>query len=83
MDIYTVIKRIIGNIEPYGDTDIDETRIDNLKNHIDVTFSLIEDLIKVAKHKDRYEASIKDMGNLAYNELLEIKKMIDSELERN
>lgn len=82
MEIYTIIKRIIGNIEPYGDTNIDEERTNNLNTHINISYNLIKDLVEVAKFRNRSEYSIKSMGNLAYNELLEIKEIIDNEISQ-
>jgi len=80
MGIYKIVQKLIGNIEPYGDTNIDEIRIKNLNEHIELTRSLILDLIEVAKYKDRYEYSIKTLGTDAYKRLLEIREMIDNEL---
>jgi len=77
MEIYEIVQKLIGSIEPYGDTNIDEVRVKNLENHINLTYSLIEDLIGTARYKDRREYSIKTIGINAYNGLLEIKEMID------
>lgn len=74
---YQVVKKLIGNIEPYGDSNIDKERMKNLQEHYDVTESLVKDLIDVAKYRNRPEASIKELGNEAYLELIEIKNIID------
>lgn len=82
MELYNgVIKRIIGMISPYGDSSVDEVRSINLNTHIDITTNLVEDLIEVSRYKDRNEYSMKIMGELAYNELLELKQMIDNVVE--
>ena len=62
--IYTVhelIKMLVGNIEPYGDSSVDCLRLDNLKEHCDTSLRLIEDLI------DTYRVDlnkVKIMGNM-------------------
>ena len=81
MTIYEIVKKLIGNIEPYGDTDIDEERKDNLKEHEILTYGLIRDLIETAKLKDRPEYSIHELGHDAYNILWEIKETIDNEID--
>jgi hypothetical protein len=80
MEVYEVVQKLIGKIEPYGDTNIDEMRVENLKEYINLTHLLIADLIEIAKYKDRYEYSIKILGTDAYKELLEIREIIDGEL---
>jgi hypothetical protein len=77
MTLYEIVKRLVGNIEPYGDSCIDETRHNNLRDHSALTYNLVEDLIKTAGFKDRHENSIKVIGTEAYKELLELKEVID------
>lgn len=81
MEIYDVINKLIGKIEPYGDSNIDKERMENLKIHVDIIYKMIEDLIEVAKYKNRPEYSIRVLALTAYEELLEIKRMIDNEIE--
>ncbi len=81
--IYTVhelIKMLVGNIEPYGDSSVDCLRLDNLKEHCDTSLRLIEDLIDTAKYRDRPEQSIKIMGEHAYNVLVDIKEILNNAL---
>ena len=75
-----MIKKTIGNIEPYGDSNIDEYRSKNLDTYISLTDDIIYDLIKVAKFRNRPEYSMKDMGIKAYNQLLELKEIIENEI---
>lgn len=76
MEIYEVVKKLIGSIEPYGDSSIDEKRNSNLDEHIKFTHSLIEGLVEVAKYKNRHEYSIKNLGINAHDGLLEITEII-------
>ncbi len=81
MDLYDIIKRIIGNINPVGDTNIDKKRLENLKTHEEITYKLIEDLMWVSEDRDRIEYSMKNLGQSAYSQLLDIKEMLEDCLE--
>lgn len=81
MEIYDVITKIIGNINPAGESHIDEKRFKNLQSHEDITYQLVDDLIYVVGYKTRQEYSMKKMGLSAYRQLLEIKGMIDRIIE--
>ena len=61
-NIYEVTKRLCGMIEPQGDSNIDEVRFQNLRDTIKVTEALINDIILVARHKDRQEYSMSAAG---------------------
>jgi len=64
-NLYDVTQRLCGMIEPQGESSIDEVRFENLKDTIDLTEKLIDDVISVARHKDRAEASMKKAGQKA------------------
>ncbi len=65
--VIEVTKKLIGNVEPYGATHIDDKRFENLKVLCKVVNELISDINYVAQQKDRHEHSIKEMGEYAYN----------------
>jgi hypothetical protein len=64
-NLYDVTQRLCGMIEPQGESNVDEVRFENLTDTIDLTEKLIDDIISVARHKDRAEASIKKAGQKA------------------
>ena len=66
-NLYDVTQRLCGMIEPQGETNVDAVRLDNLTDTIDLTERLIEDIIMVARHKDRVEFSMKTAGEKADN----------------
>ena len=82
LSIYEIVKKIVGSIEPYGNSNIDEERSNNLNEHIILTYSLARDLIDVAEFKDRPERSIHNLGSNAYDSLLELKEMIDDAINQ-
>lgn len=63
--ILAVVRKLIGNTEPCGDSAIDSKRTQNLDNLISVMDGLLRDVEKVAVHKERYEGSMKTMGEKA------------------
>jgi len=82
MTIYEVVKKLIGSIKPYGETNIDKKRLDNLEYHKQLTESLILDLVDSAQFRKRKEYSMKKIGDRAYQELSILKNIIDRELEK-
>ena len=81
MEIPEIVKKLIGSIEPRGDSQIDQKHYENLIEHVYLISDLIESLIFVSRYKDSYEASVKKLGVRAYNELLEIRDSINGQIE--
>lgn len=67
--ILEVTRSLIGHIEPYGDSAIDRERAQNLDKLIYVIDELLYDIEKVAANKDRYEGSMRMMGEKAHKAL--------------
>jgi hypothetical protein len=78
--MYEIIKKIIGQIQPCGDSNIDEERVNNLADHIKITKNLINDLIEVSQFKDKPEYSMKKIGDTAYKSLVEIKNVLEENI---
>jgi hypothetical protein len=79
--IIEVISDMVGYIEPYGDTRVDETRYENQEKIIDIINNGLEDLIKNSKFKGSIEYSVDKIGSRAYDALRQIRKIIDEALE--
>ena len=80
MTIYEVVKKLVGSIKPYGETNIDKKRLNNLEHHKELTECLITDLIDSAKSRKRSECSMKKIGDRAHQELIILQNMIENEL---
>ena len=63
--ILAVVRKLIGNTEPYGDSAIDCNRTENLDNLIHVIDGLLRDVEEVAVYKERNEFSMQTMGKKA------------------
>lgn len=65
MDIYEVVIKLVGKIDPVGETNEDNRRFENLKVMADLVEKLSEDIYPVARGKDRLEYSISRAGKFA------------------
>lgn len=63
--LHEVIKRLVGPIDPVGETIADSDRFDNLKMMTYVVEHLMADIERVAVHADRKEFSMKRAGQYA------------------
>lgn len=74
--ILEVVSELVGYIEPYGDTRVDEIRYENQEKIIDLVTNGVEDLIRNSKYKDRVEYSMQEIGSRAHKVLEELYEMI-------
>lgn len=63
--IYTVVCKIIGPIQPVGESNEDDRRFENLKVVTHLVDKLLFDINHVAVNKTRSEYSMKRAGELA------------------
>lgn len=73
-NIKQIVDKLVGNITPYGASHIDEERFENLKIMCGLVERLVSDINFVARDKDRYEASMKEMGVYAQKFLDNLKE---------
>ena len=76
-----VIPDLVGQIEPYGDCNIDKVRYNNQEKLIWLIKDGIESLMDNIDYKNRCEASVKIIGDKAYNSLKEIYEELKYYLE--
>lgn len=75
--IIEVIDKLVGSIEPYGSTQIDEERLKNLETLIEILDEYINEIIDVTKYRNRYEYSILAIADRAYAWLVDLRDYID------
>lgn len=78
--ILEVTRNLIGDTEPYGDSGIDRERTKNVDKLIYIIDELLYDLEKVAVNKDRYEGSMRMMGEKANQAMEDIWSWINAYL---
>jgi len=76
---YKVIKKILGDVYPVGETYEDAKRNTNLKEMLEVVALLLEDIHKVAENKDRVEWSMREAGKMADKFLVELSFDIEND----
>lgn len=70
--IIKIVEKLVGEINPVGETNEDEVRFENLKVMCDLANNLISKIDDVAyKNKDSYEFSIKRSAEYAEKFLTE------------
>ena len=62
MSISEILKKLLGEIEPYGDTTIDGKRYFNIQNYYEALCFIIAKLKASAKLENRNEYSIKKIA---------------------
>jgi hypothetical protein len=65
MTLYEVVTKLIGQVNPIGETSEDNRRFNNLKIMTELTTLLLKDIDEVATAKNRYEYSMKRAGEFA------------------
>ena len=66
IEIYDVVKKLIGKIRPVGETNTDNKRLENLKEMTELVDKLLIDIDKVAcQYKDSHEYSVKQASEFA------------------
>lgn len=67
MDIYEIVKKLVGEIDPIGDSIVDRERLENLKTLTTLVDKLVYDINSIIPNKDRVEWSMKQAGEFADN----------------
>lgn len=65
MELHEIVKKLVGEIKPIGETTEDDKRFENLKVMTNLISTLLDDIDEVASGKKRYEYSIKHAGEFA------------------
>lgn len=76
MDIKSILREL-GSIQPYGETNIDNERFENIAMYGELCETLIEKLTQTATYMSRHEYSMRHMAIEAERWLEEIKEMIE------
>lgn len=73
MTNYDVIKKLLGPIDPVGESHTDEKRFSNLTETIEVMDKLLFDLHQVAQNETRHEHSMSKAGKEAADFIKDVK----------
>ena len=65
MNIHEIVKKLVGEIRPIGDSRVDAERFENLKAMTELVDQLLSDIDNIIPCKNNYQASIKKAGEFA------------------
>lgn len=71
MTIHEVVKKLIGSINPIGETNTDNERFGNLQTMTELVTLLVTDIDDVAMLSNKHEYSVKRAGEFATKYLAE------------
>ena len=74
-----VTKKLLGDIDPVGETNIDEKRLENLEETIQLVDGLIYDIFQVSLNKNSQYHSMKMSGERAYKYLKSLKDGLEED----
>lgn len=72
MELIDVVRKLLGPIEPVGETNEDERRLKNLEATIEVVERLLCDIGSAAQDADRVEHSMRVIGQRAKQFLTDV-----------
>lgn len=78
--LYSIVKKLCGNIEPYGETYHDEEALDNLRGYSEDFELLFTDIVDISDKRNSYSYSVEMIGKEAFEILKDITNiMLDNE----
>jgi len=73
MELIDVVKKLIGQTQPIGETNTDDIRFEHLIELCKLTYELISELESLRQYKTSHEFSVKRVGQFADNYLKRLK----------
>ena len=72
-----IVVALLGEVRAYGDTDIDNERLDNLEDYFDLINYLLLKLSENIQYKNRHEKSIRKIYQRTVEMMKAIKEMVE------
>lgn len=79
--IYEVIKKLIGPIDPIGESNSDEIRYENLNTALEVVNRLMSDICYLIPKRKRVEYSISRSGSKAFEYAKNLRDSLNDDIE--
>lgn len=79
--ISSIVEELVGSFEPIGETNYDKKCFDNIQTMDLVIADLLDDIQLMIPYKDRYEASMKVIGEYAVDFVKGLKLKAEEWLE--
>ena len=65
-NIIDVVNELIGPVEPYGSSEVDAVRLENIEKLIELSSWCLDKILEVSRSWDSPYASMAKIGNRAY-----------------
>jgi hypothetical protein len=75
MDMYEIVMRLIGPVQPIGEHYSDQKRLANMKVLTELVDRLLFEIARAEPFADRTEASMKAIGTHAHDFLCELREI--------
>lgn len=75
--VYSIVYKLIGDIQPIGDSGVDSIKQDRLKIMLELNEKIITDIWSVANGNNNYLNSIANNGVIADKYLKELRKELE------
>jgi hypothetical protein len=75
--IFSVVMSLAGEIEPYGDTNIDAERLKNLEILSGVVINVVAEICYLIRFNNRSEHSIKQLVKSAIQTMEDVELMVE------
>lgn len=76
-DLQTIVYKVVGNISPVGETNVDNERFENLQEFVELVHALVWDLHAVSHCTNNHEYSMKRAGQFAKLALEQLRDVLD------
>ena len=73
MELYEIVMKLIGPVQPVGETRADEQRLESMKKLTELTDRLLFEIDAAAHNADRAEASMRAIGVHARDFMADVK----------
>lgn len=71
-DVACIVKRLVGPLDPIGDSWVDEKRYENLLHMIDVVNDLVDEIKSISEYAKSHEYSVQKIGKQAKSFLYDL-----------
>ena len=74
VDVVDIVMKLVGEVQPIGDSSVDANRFENLNRLTDVVNKLCAEIYKVSQYDGRHEQSVRKAGRCAFEFLLDLRE---------
>lgn len=79
--VYVVVRKLLGNIKPVGESNYDAVCRENLEQYENCIYALLSDITELVDFRHRPEASMKDIGDKALVTCKILKEVLEDAID--